>query len=230
MRLLNLGFRVGVSGSTDFHLEQGREPIGGLRTYVRVPKLTWPEVARAYREGRTFATNGPLLTISLEGKAIGDALTLGGPRTVTCTIDADSVWGLSHVRLWHNGAVVRRIPWHNARPERVRVRVDRSGWILATAEGPPRREVMNSPEGKPLVEGQLAITSPIYVEVKGRPATRDPEAATYFAGWVDAVGRGFDALCIEMANDRAPVPEEERRRVRRELDRARQVFQGMALR
>ncbi len=48
MRLLNLGFRVGVSGSTDFHLDQGRQPIGGIRTYVRVNELTWPNVAKAY--------------------------------------------------------------------------------------------------------------------------------------------------------------------------------------
>lgn len=230
MRLLNLGFRVGVSGSTDFHLEQGREPIGGLRTYVRMPKLTWANVARAYNEGRTFATNGPLLLLEAEGKTIGDTLTLQEPGTVTCTIEADSLWGLTRVRLWRDGAVVRDIPARGAVQERIQVRIERSGWMLATAEGPPAREVMHSPEGKPLVKGQFAITSPIYVDVKGRPAARDPEAASYFAGWVEAVGRGFEVLCVEMAGGGEPVPDEERRHVRRELDRARQVFQGMALR
>lgn len=195
MRLLNLGYRCGVSGSTDFHLDQGREPIGGLRTYVRAESLAWDHVARAYNEGKTFATNGPLIDLRVNELGPGDTVRLDGPGETRVSIDAASIWGIKGVELWVNGEPVKKIAAENGSVRRqLSLNIAGSGWLLAVVNGAAIPEVMSSPEGKPCVSGQYAITSPIYIEVKGRPLRPDVEAAAYFVQWCDAVLRGLEAV------------------------------------
>jgi hypothetical protein len=141
MRLLNLGFRAGVSGSTDFHLDQGRQPIGAARTYVHAGSLEWPAVARAYREGRTFATNGPLLRLDVAGKEPGDVVALPGPGSVVCRVEAVSAWGIEAVELWQDGQRVAVLDAQDGACVASReLPVERSGWVLAIARdpGPPK--------------------------------------------------------------------------------------------
>lgn len=128
MRLLNLGFRVGVSGSTDFHLDQGRQPIGGMRTYVHADKLDWPSVAGAYREGCTFATNGPLVIFSANDRGPGDTVALDSPGDVTYRVEAYSLWPLDSVHIWQNGEEVAAFPARDgAVDEAFTVPCERSG-------------------------------------------------------------------------------------------------------
>src|SRR5690606_30493413 len=90
MRLYNLGFRFGITGSTDFHVDQAREPIGGIRTYAKA-QLRWDAIAAAYRDGATFATNGPLLRFTAGGKDIGGTLRVARPGEIECTVQAESL-------------------------------------------------------------------------------------------------------------------------------------------
>src|ERR1044071_4257600 len=75
-RLWNLGFRPAVAASTDFHVDQGRQPIGSVRTYVQSGILEPAAIARAYRTGRTFATSGPLLDLRVAGSGPGEEVRL----------------------------------------------------------------------------------------------------------------------------------------------------------
>src|SRR6185369_9059354 len=75
-RLWNLGFRPVVAASTDFHVDQGRQPIGSVRTYVRSGVLDLQYIAQAYRVGHTFAISGPLLDLRVAGVGLGDEVRL----------------------------------------------------------------------------------------------------------------------------------------------------------
>jgi lysophospholipase L1-like esterase len=225
MRLLTLGFRVGATGSTDFHVDQARQPIGGLRTYAQAGSLTWNTIAAAYREGRTFATNGPLVALTINGKSIGDTVELGTPRDVACAVRAESLWGLEKVELWHNGSVIAEVDAVEGRvDETVAVRVEASGWILAIAKGPAEPEVMTAPEGNPMVQGQYAITSPVYITVAGRPAPVDPNDVAYFVAWVDAVAEAVQREIAALEETGQTVPQEVRETISAKLLGARSAF------
>lgn len=212
-RLLNLGFRLGVSGSTDHHVDQGRQPPGAMRTYVRAKSLSMPNIARGYREGRTFATNGPLLLLAANGAQPGDAIQAKPGDTVDCAVEAFSNWGIGEAALWYNGEAMEKwsAPSGAAIRARHRLTVSRSGWIAATVTGPAAG-----------AGGQFAIISPVYVEVPGHPLPPQQEAAHYFMRWIDAARRGFEAA------GGSAMPPALRRQVLRRFEQARLVFAAKA--
>ncbi|GMV90476.1 MAG: hypothetical protein AMXMBFR82_02540 [Candidatus Hydrogenedentota bacterium] len=225
MRLLNCGVRIGVSASTDFHVDQAREPIGGMRTYVKAEALEWPEIAESYREGRTFATNGPLVSLSVNGGGIGDTVTLDAPSDISIHVTAQSLWDIDGVELWQDGSLVAMLAASNGRVDKqITLPVQRSGWLLVIVKGPAVPEVMNAPEGNAMVEGQYAITSPVYLEVAGVPWARDPEAAQYFLEWIDVVESGFMAACARVAPEGSPMPRERQEIVLKRLETAREFY------
>src|SRR5207253_5047397 len=79
-RLLNLGFHLPAAAGTDAmaNFASLRGPVGLNRVYVNVPAgpldiRTW---LVSLKQGRTFATNGPLLRFTLGGRELGDELRL----------------------------------------------------------------------------------------------------------------------------------------------------------
>jgi TolB protein len=227
MRLLNLGFRSGVTGSTDFHLDQGREPIGGLRTYVHTRKLGWPEIAAAYMHGGTFATNGPLLVVNVNGKTPGKTVALSSAGLLDIDVASNVEIG-GRLRLWKNAEVVWEKDIGPSSKERFTVPCDHSSWVLVTLEGPATPFTMYTPEGRPMVPGQFAITSPVYVEVKGKPMLPDVEAAQYFVGWVDAVERGFNTLMELSKKEGESLSTNQYEEARARFKKARAVFESKA--
>jgi hypothetical protein len=224
MRLLDLGFRAGATASTDFHLDQGRQPIGAFRTYVRADSLTWPEVARAYREGRTFATNGPILLFKVDDASPGDTVNLRPGGSISCHVEAHSLWGLESVQVWMNGEVVGEMDARNgAIDEVLSVSPRGGGWVLAVATGNPTDQVVSSPEGRPMVEGQYAITSPVFLAGDAWTTPPRPESAKYFVRWVNAVEKAFERECSQMERECRSLPTEMGDMVRGRLGEARAV-------
>jgi hypothetical protein len=208
-----------------------------LRTYVRAPDRDWQSVARGYADGATFATNGPLIDLNVSGCAPGMTLMLDGPTEARITLRAESLWGITSAKFWVNGKLVRDIPCATGgivpeMPDRPNftIGLDTSGWLLVAVEGPASPDVMNNPEGKPCVAGQFAITSPIYIKIKNRPAPGDPEAAEYFADWCDAVQRGFEALCAQQSEQGIVVPRSAVETVQGRIAQARAIFSEKARR
>ncbi|HJX22009.1 MAG TPA: CehA/McbA family metallohydrolase, partial [Steroidobacteraceae bacterium] len=77
-RLLNLGFRIPAAGGTDAmaNYATSRGPVGLNRVYASVANgaLSSEAWLDALRQGRTFATNAPLLDFSVAGTPIGSTL------------------------------------------------------------------------------------------------------------------------------------------------------------
>ncbi len=79
-RILNAGFRLAATGGTDNFSDVWRDPgPGASRTYAWLDgPLSVDSWLAAIRERRTFATNGPLLFMTVDGEMPGGEIVVGG--------------------------------------------------------------------------------------------------------------------------------------------------------
>ncbi|MBM3297882.1 MAG: PHP domain-containing protein, partial [Candidatus Aminicenantes bacterium] len=127
LHLINRGRFLPLAGSSDSHATDGEEP-GYSRTYVllRSPKAsgwTWEDAVRALKEGRSFASNGPLLELTADGTAtFGQTVRAANGRTeIRFAVRAAPWVDVSEVRLIVNGRRERVFPVRAAdgRTERI---------------------------------------------------------------------------------------------------------------
>ena len=219
-RLLNCGFRLAAGGGTDAmaNFASLRGPVGMNRVYVRSgAPLEHRRWLAALKAGRSFATNGPLLGMSVEGTGLGGEVALpAGGREVSVSVRLRSNVLVDHLELILNGRVIQRIPVDTggrSATATVRVPVARSGWLLLRARGDraayPTLDIF-----------PYATTSPVYLTVGGEPA-RSPEDARYFMAWIDRTRAAVEAH--EDWNTEA-----ERREALAMLATARAVYQRQA--
>jgi len=226
-QLLNCGFRIPAAAGTDAMANYAslRGPVGLNRVYVHVPgkrsgggidHAAWLEGLRA---GRTVATNGPLLTFTLDAHPIGDDIRLPAPGgTLRARVTLRSIVPVSHLEIVANGRVVDSIPLAGPRTSAVadvRLPVTQSGWYTVRAWSdsatPPVLDIY-----------PFATTSPIYVTVGDRPV-RSREDAAYFIAWIDRLESG--ALAFKSWNSIA-----ERDHVLQQIANARDVFRDRGVR
>jgi hypothetical protein len=226
-RLFNLGFRPAITASTDFHVEQGRQVIGAVRTYVRSGALDLASIASAYHAGRTFATNGPLVDLRVADSGPGDEISLAtGDASVAVRLEAVSIGPLARAEIVVNGKVYRTIT--PSEPHRISGQVDvaakTSLWIAARVIGQEFEHLASSLEGRPLGASQFAHTTPVYVIVDGRPIyAAEPADAEYFAQWCEALMAAWRARLTTSPDDA-----KDDAIVSQRLQRAKSVFEALA--
>jgi len=156
---LNIGLRLPISTGTDWFI------YDFSRVYAKVPgTLTMPKWLDALKAGRCQATNSPLLTLSVDGKEIGDVLNLDKPKTVRVEITATGRHDFQKLQLVQNGQVVQEESAKmkdgvcSARFVR-EVRLDGPAWFAARIDSSAKNEL----------DRQLfAHTSPVYVNFTGK--------------------------------------------------------------
>lgn len=124
--LLNHGYRLAATASSDacFDRPGGARP-GAARIYGFVEgPFSVEGVSRAIAAGRTFATTGPLLVVSLDGRPPGSAIAADG-QAHTLRIEA---WGSGASGLGLGRVEILR----NGRPFQQHVLEDRPGSFEAT--------------------------------------------------------------------------------------------------
>jgi hypothetical protein len=110
--LLNHGYHLSGTASSDacFDREGGATP-GVVRTYTFLPKgFSIKGVTKAAARGANFATSGPLLITSLDGRPPGSAFPVNGkPRQLKIEAWASGTdsKGLSRLELLKNGFAVQ---------------------------------------------------------------------------------------------------------------------------
>lgn len=186
--LLNCGMRIAAAGGTDAMANYAslRGPVGVNRTYVRVPSAPADPAARrdawldGLKAGATFATNGPLLGLTVDGRHPGSVIDLaGGPRELAIEGFMRSAVPVDHLELVMNGEVVKTVELDRTGTRATfsdEVAVRKSGWLLLRAwnEG-----------AHPLIFDfyPYATTTPVYLSVdSGQP--RSPADAEYFIAWI----------------------------------------------
>ncbi len=190
-RMLNSGFRIPATGGTDNFSNVWRDPSGGTaRTYARIDgPFTFSSWIDAIRAGRTFATNGPLLFVEVNGREPGSEIRLAAsdPTTVNVHAELISLAPIDRLEILVNGAVQ-----HTSKPEMERthmeidvtVDVPRGGWVATRVVGPSNRYVGDN--------YAFAQTTPVYVVRDGAEFT-SAEDAEFLIGVIDAVWRRVEA-------------------------------------
>ncbi len=166
-RLLNCGFHLPVSAGSASGVMPS--PIGYNRVYAHLDKpFTVPAFLAAMKQGRSFATNGPMLFLTLDGKHPGDTIALATGRKLAGRIDVETTGTLDRIELIHNGRIVNTSN-HSFSFE---FAADTPGWIAA------RAFEKNTPSPR------YAQSSPIYLTKPGQSAV-NPEDARYFIQWLE---------------------------------------------
>lgn len=202
-RLLNCGFRLPAGAGTDAMTNYAslRGPVGMNRVYVESPlpvdRARWYGALKA---GKSFATNGPLLRFMLDGAGIGGVLDYPGPRRLAARVSLRSNVPIDHLQLIHNGAVAAELPLSGARTSLdtvVTVPVERSGWFVLRAWSEQARE--------PVLDiYPFATTSPIYVNLAGKPARSGADAG-YFLRWLARLRTAVSAHGGTAGDDRREI-------------------------
>jgi len=158
-RYLNIGLRFPISTGTDWFI------YDFARVYAKVPgELTIAKWLDAVKAGRCQATNSPLLTLTVDGKEIGDVVNLDRPKTVQVEVTATGRHDFQKLQLVQNGRVVQaesakaKDGGYTARLTR-EVRLDEPAWFAARIDSSAKNEL----------DRQLfAHTSPVYVDFAGK--------------------------------------------------------------
>jgi hypothetical protein len=218
-QLLNCGFRLPAGAGTDAmaNFASLHGPVGLNRVFVRSGTLDHRRWLAALKAGRSFATNGPLVELTLDGHAPGEELRLPTSGRLTARARLRSYVPIDHLELVSNGSVVRELPLRGDRTSAdatFALPVTGSAWYLLRA----RSERAEYPV---LDFFPYGTTSPIYVIVGGTPI-RSGWDAGYFVSWIDRLRAAVDAD----TGWNSPAEKERTRgqlaRAREELERRRQ--------
>jgi len=174
-RLLNTGLRLGISAGTDSFTNLADHYVpGGHRVYAhtRQQRLKYSEWITAYKAGRTFATNGPMVRLAVNGREPGEEIVLpAGRHKLRVKVDVEYAPGEAA------GNKVELIVNGDARAVTPEIEVDRGACVAARVTGPWRRSALND-------TSVFANTSPVYVQVGGEFA-RSAADAQFWMEWID---------------------------------------------
>jgi hypothetical protein len=197
-RLLDCGFRVPLVGGSG--KDSNAVALGNVRTYAQLQPgetLTYSGWIEAVRMGRTFVTNGPLLTLSVDDQGPGGSIAVQSPgQMVHVRVEARGIAPFDQVEVLVNGDVIATKEVSGNRQATVLeagFAVRESGWLTARCWG--REQIAG--------QSPYAHASPIYMQV-GQDAKRgEPSAVQALArvldrtvDWVHREAR-FDGLRSE---------------------------------
>ena len=171
-RLLSCGLRLAATAGTDVFLSfsprrrwRRTRPVGAASTPTWETALSVEAFQDAVRAGRTIVTNGPWLTIDVDGHGPGDVLDRpdGSLVTVTVTTDGPGVERIAIVG--PDGVHLERT---GEREVRADLTLDGPTWIAAIVRGGAHPVTFDA--------GVFAHTSPVYVDVAGQRVARRADA------------------------------------------------------
>jgi hypothetical protein len=181
-RLLNCGLRLAAGSGSATGVKQA--PVGYNRAYVRsAPGDSLDEFYKAWKAGRNFVTNGPMLMLRTEsGGGPGDTIQLpkeGG--TIKVHVEAHFDQPLASLEIVVNGEVAKAMKFKSAKSisSTIELRIAEGSWITARCTAEDR--LLSDNELKAYKDPsannsfrvapsrlRFAHTSPIYVTVDGQ--------------------------------------------------------------
>jgi len=220
-KLLNLGFKLPAGAGTDATTNYAapiRGQVGFDRVYVWTPQ--WPASIDIWldelKQGRTFATNGPLIEFKLDGEMVGSELKFEAPQTgVPFTAKLRSIVPVDHLEVVCNGKVVQTLQIDAAKESADiagSLPLRESGWCLLRA--------WSEKAEYPVMDNYTyATTSPVYITVAGKRAYSRKDAE-YFAAWIDRTTE----ITSQQPNWNSPA---EKELVLKRLSEARSIYENL---
>jgi|GEM_PF-905410 len=182
-RLLNCGFRLGVSGGSAIGVMP--MPTGHHRVYARIDgEFTAEKMWQSIKAGKSFATTGPMLFLMMDGKRPGASIDRSSKPVTPLKLSAKvrSIDSLEALEIIHNGKIHKRVdlsalgaPMNQTFT--TTLLPERSGWVAA-------RALYRATDGRL----RQAHTSPVYLEIDGQPIAF-AEDAQYMLRWIDVLER-----------------------------------------
>lgn len=185
-RYLNLGHRYPASAGSASGVMPS--PPGYNRVYVLAPGgFGVGAFYAALRAGRSFVTNGPVLTFNVDGKNPGDTINILSAQPLQVVAEAQVREGeaIDRVEIVANGRIVAETSDPNLEAE-----VEPQGYTWLAA-----RCFLKSD-----VTVRLAHSSPIYLTGPGQN-WNSAEDAAYFVRWIDDLIADTDAHPRRFQND-----------------------------
>jgi hypothetical protein len=219
-RLLNCGLKLSACVGTDALLDRSTDPLGGDRVYVKISgPLTMQSWLDGLKSGRSFVTNGPMLTLEVNGKGPGETCELTTPGKVRVAATVESYVPVNTLEIIVNGRVSAQGEVDVGDQTGVRVKrhevelpLERSSWVALRVRGADHSSIFDGPA--------WAHTSPVFVQVAGRKiASR--EEAKYFVDWIEQM------LTVVAARNRYASPKD-RQQVESLFRRTQNEFRKMA--
>jgi len=175
--LLNCGFRMRPTAGTASGVHP--VPLGFGRVYVDLPDgFTYEKWIEGLGDGRSFVTTGPMLTVRVDDQPPGATIRRESPGKQSYRLSgiASSSRPLRPIEILAAGQVVRRIDAANRKTDRggyespIDVDVDLGGssWIAVRVF-----------EDRPDERIRFAHSSPVHVDVSGRPLRPRREEVDY---------------------------------------------------
>lgn len=198
---LNMGFRLTPIAGTDYPCM--RALPGRERFYVHCDgPFSYSAWVEGIRRGRTFATNGPVLELTVDRKQIGDELLLAAPRNVMIEARVrfdptrDDVQQLEIVE---NGAVIQTFPG-SADASEIRCRFEyhagQTAWLAARIQGTKKGELPSRRLAR--LAPSLAHTAPIYITLDGAPKLEaHPRAKAAAIRWIESLDELAGLLSLD---------------------------------
>jgi hypothetical protein len=210
-RFLNCGFRIAASAGSASGVKAA--PLGYNRVYVKLDEpFSYAAWFRALKQGRSFATNGPILLLTANGRLPGDTEEFrSGSGRLRISAEAHSIRGLDRMEVLFKGRVVKTDRANGGAGKLTldfELPVSETGWVAARAFDRPDQTI------------RFAQTSPIYVKA-GDDSGIVPEDARFFLDWIDRE-TGFYSRETRFRDP------EHRRAMLEFFGRARQVYAKLA--
>jgi hypothetical protein len=155
-RFLNCGFRLPVSAGSASGVKA--VPLGYNRVYVRLHEsFDYRNWFRSLKAGRSFATNGPMLFLKVNGEEPGSVLHLSNPQSGRLKIraEASSAGDLDRLEVLFKGRIIKAVNIADANGRLVaefESEIRETGWVIARCF---------ERAGKTI---RFAHTSPVYVQ------------------------------------------------------------------
>jgi hypothetical protein len=204
-RFLNCGYRLTATAGTD--KMTSFVTVGANRVFAHVDgEFTYQGWIDALKAGRTFVSNSPLLSFTVDGREAGTMLELSSKKDKAVRIHAvaESQLPYHHLEIVANGEVIAEAtpsgPRYHAEIH-LEHPLSRSCWIAARAyedlDGYKARGVdfygihldsgtlLSNCYGTRRPEGAFAHSSPVYAIRDGEPI-RSWEDARYYMGYMDS--------------------------------------------
>ena len=146
---LNLGFRWPIVGASDY---PATRELGDCITYVRASGPPTPrEFVEGLVRGESFATSGPMLRVTVNGKQPGESILAAGKTRLELQVEvqvSSPLYPVRYVDLIRNGRVVYRdfaaegrSDWELSR----RIEASSSGWVAVRAYSDAGTEAHSNP-------------------------------------------------------------------------------------
>jgi hypothetical protein len=167
------------------------------------------------KTGRTFATTGPLVFMTVDGREPGAEVRTSA-AAVRLHVSVHSIASLDQIEIVVNGAVVETVVWPKGattfRVDRPAVPMPQGGWIAVRAFGPASVYLGDS--------YAFAHTSPVYVVHNGQPFVSREDAAFLL--------QVVDAIRARASKSSSWRSDADRDAFLREVDEARGIYAKLA--